>query len=174
MNKLILAVLLMSTIFASHAEVYKWTDSQGVIHFSDSPHDGAETVKLPQSQTYSPSTPQKDLEPQHEEELDAVEHKPYTKIAITQPHNEETIRNNQGVVSVSVALEPALAQGDKVQLLFDGSPLGDPKPNLSFELNGINRGSHTITVKVLNSNGEELITSDTITIFMQRPRVNMS
>jgi hypothetical protein len=97
----------------------------------------------------------------------------YTKIAIVQPLNEATIRTNDGSFSVVVALEPNLSPEDKLQLLFDGSPLGEAQTNMHFELSGIYRGSHTITVQIVNANSEVVLTSDPITIFMQRPRVGM-
>ena len=173
MNKFVLTVVLMSMICVSYAQVYKWTDSQGVIHFSDSPHDGAQKVKIPDDQIFSPPSPKQDLPPQDEDQVGEKKQK-YTTIAIVQPLNESTIRNNDGSVSVSVQLEPSLSPGDKVQLIFDGSPLGEPQPNIHFELAGIYRGSHTITVEVVNANGGVIITSDSITIYMQRPRVGMA
>ncbi len=35
------------------AQIYKWTDSQGNVHFSDKPQPGAEKVELPSVQTYT-------------------------------------------------------------------------------------------------------------------------
>ena len=179
MNKLFLAVALIMMTCTLHAEVYTWTDSQGVVHFSDSPHPGAEKIKIPEDQSFSTPSPsssssspkQEDVGPTHEENNSE---KSYTKIAIREPLNQATIRNNQGYVLVSVELEPKLSQGDNLQILFDGAPLGEPQPNTIFELNGIYRGSHTIAVQVLNAHGEVLLISDPITIFMQRPRVGMA
>lgn len=174
MNKLILAVVFMLTICTSYAQIYKWVDSQGVVHFSDHPHPGSEQIKIPETQSYSSPVLKTGDEPQKNEktEINASEHK-YTKISIMQPLNEATIRNNQGSVVVSVELEPVLQEGDNLQIIFDGTPLGDPQPNLIFQLNGIYRGSHTLAVQVINSTGEVIQTSDSITIFMQRPRVGM-
>ncbi|KGP63466.1 hypothetical protein EP47_05615 [Legionella norrlandica] len=172
MNKLVSFVLLMMIICCSHAQIYKWTDSQGVVHFSDKPHEGAEKVKIPETQTYTPpengsggSSEPKEVKKEEEEK--------YTRLEIIQPQNEATIRNNQGYVVVAVQIEPDLSSGDNLQLIFDGAPLGDPQPNLLFQLNGIYRGSHTIAVQVLNANGEVVKTSESITIYMHRPRVGM-
>lgn len=178
MNKLFLVAALMMMMCTSHAEVYTWTDSQGVVHFSDSPHPGAEKLKIPEDQSYSapsPSSPKQDVAPDHEENNKSEKSdKSYTKIAIREPLNQATIRNNQGYIVVSIELEPKLSEGDNLQMIFDGAPLGDPQPNTIFELNGIYRGSHTLAVQVVNAGGEVLLTSDPITIFMQRPRVGMA
>lgn len=173
MNKLVLVVSFLMIVGASYAQVYKWTDAQGNVHFSDTPHEGAEQLKIPETQTYSPPASQLPSPPQTEDKLDDKKHT-YTTVNITQPDNEGTIRNNQGYVAVALQLEPELFPGDMVQMIFDGAPLGAPQPNLKFQLNGINRGSHTITVEVIDSNGDVVNTSNTVTFFMHRPRVGMA
>lgn len=173
MNKPVLFVFLMMAICISNAQIYKWTDSQGVVHFSDKPHEGAEKVKIPEAQTYTPPADDAGGAPQQDNVKQKEDEDKYTKLEIIQPQNEATIRNNQGYVVVAVQIEPDLSQGDNLQIIFDGSPLGDPQPNLLFQLNGIYRGSHTIAVQVLNAKGDVLKTSDSITIFMHNPRVGM-
>jgi hypothetical protein len=174
MNKPIVCCLLMLMICASHAQIYKWVDGQGVMHFSDNPHDGAEIVKTPDPQVYSPPVPPPAQSPEP-----AVENKSekseasYTSIAITQPLDQATIRNDKGYVAVIVQVEPKLNKGDLVQIIFDGSPMGDPQEALLFQLNGIYRGEHTLEAQILNPDGDVLETSERITIYMQRPRVGM-
>lgn len=158
----------------AYADIYKWIDDQGVVNFSDTPHPGAEKVELPEAQTFSPPTPgspaSERLSP--EPNSQAKGHM-YTKVVITQPDNEATIRNNQGFIAITVQVEPDLFPGDKLQLIFDGTPLGEPQNNTSFQLNGVNRGSHTLAVQIVDAGGEVIDTSDSITIFMFRPRVGM-
>ncbi|CEG56714.1 DUF4124 domain-containing protein [Legionella fallonii] len=174
MDKFLWGIFFLVVSCASSAQVYTWTDSQGVVHFSDTPHQGAEKIDIPDSQTYSPPTPtpKQEIAPATHDNIDDNGHS-YTKVAIREPSNQATIRNPQGYTVVSVEVEPQLADGDKLQLIYDGSPLGDPQPNTVFELNGMYRGSHTIAIQVVNANGKVLITSDTITIYMQQPRVGM-
>ncbi|EHL32339.1 DUF4124 domain-containing protein [Legionella drancourtii] len=173
MNKLCIALSLMMVICISYADIYKWVDSQGNVHFSDTPHPGAEKLNIPDAQTYSPPVPQS-TEPEKLTPANPDAYKPtYTKVAITQPDNEATIRNNQGSIAVTAEIEPDLFPGDKVQLIFDGSPLGEPQTNLLFQLSGIYRGSHTIAVQVIDADGGAVETSEPITVFMFRPRVGM-
>ncbi|MCP0914010.1 MULTISPECIES: DUF4124 domain-containing protein [Legionella] len=159
-------ILLASSLFA---QIYKWTDSNGNVHFSDRPHPGAKKIDLPPVQTYSPP-PVADETPEAPSTATLA---PYTRIAITQPEDQATIRNNQGSIGVLVQVEPALRAGDKLQILFDGAALGQPQTTMAFELQNINRGSHTIAAQVLDAEGNVLITSESITIFMHRPRVGM-
>lgn len=157
----------------AQAQIYKWTDSSGNVHFSDKPQPGAQEIKLPPTQTYSPP-PQVPIEqvtnPTKPDNGDGVG---YDEISIVQPEDQSTIRNTEGYVSIIADLKPALRKGDTIQVLFDGSPLGKPQTTTVIALRDINRGSHTLAVQALSPKGKVLITSSTITIFMMQPRVNM-
>jgi hypothetical protein len=177
MNRLAMGFSLMTILGASYGEIYKWTDNQGIVHFSDHPHEGSETVKLPESQTYSPPVAPNSATPEGnnpKKNTETPEDHTYTLLAITQPIDQSTIRNNQGYVAVAAQIEPELVGGDSLQLLFDGAPIGKPQPDLLFQLNGVYRGTHTIAVQVVDKDNEVLNTSESITIYMQRPRVGMA
>jgi hypothetical protein len=175
MKKLVLVVSCMFLFCVSYAQIFKWTDSQGVVHFSDQPHPGSKQLKIPDSQGFTPPASQSGGVSQDDQKTEQAssEESKYIKIAIIQPLNDATIRNNQGYIVVAVEMEPALAPGDNLQMIFDGAPLGEPQPNTLFQLNGIYRGTHTMAVQILNSAGAILLTSESITIHMHRPRVGM-
>ncbi len=169
MLKQLIVVSLSLIICVSYAQVYKWTDSQGVVHFSDTPHVGAETINNIQTQNYS--TPPQSTIPKIEEQ--PKKEKIYKNITILQPQDQATIRNNQGYLVVSVEVLPKLFPSDKVQIVFDGKAQGTPQDRLMFQLNGIYRGMHTIAVQIIDSKNEVVKTSSPVTIYMQRPRVGM-
>lgn len=174
MNKFVIVFAMLISMCTCYADVYTWKDSQGVVHFSDQPHDGAERVKVPEIQTFSPpSSPQpSDSRPDQSSKVDKSK-QTYDLVEIKQPENNGTIRNNDGSVQVFIQVEPALAPGDMIQLQFDGSAVGEPQANLQFQLSGVVRGAHTIAAQVVNKQGDVLGSSDTVTFFMQRPRVGM-
>lgn len=169
----------MMVICASYAmQIYKWTDSQGNVHFSDTPRKGAETVTIPETQSFSsptPSSPQTPAQkPEQEDQDDTIKLKnSYTKIEITQPQSGATIRNNQGFVVVTAGVEPELRPGDKLQLIYDSGTLGEPQVNPVFEIKGMNRGTHNLAVQIVDADGNVIDTSDPITIYVFRPRVGM-
>lgn len=174
MNKYTLVVYAALVCGLAHAQIYKWTDSSGNVYFSDKPHPGAEQIQLPNTQTYSPPTKAEipaTTEPPPPDTADADQ--PYRSVTIVQPEDQATVRNNQGYLPIIVQLEPDLRKGDSIQLIFDGAPLGEPQITPLFALRDINRGSHTIAVKVLGTNGKELNTSETITVYMHQARVGM-
>ena len=159
-------LLMMSTL---QAEIYKWVDGDGNVHFSDKPRPGAETITLPPTQTFSPPAATEPAATTPDIPRKTVP--TYTKIMIVQPQDQETVRNNQGIVSVISRIEPELNKGDTLQLLYDGSPVGEPQTEPVFTLNQVYRGRHTLQLQILNESGSVIGSSDTITIFMHRARV---
>ncbi|MCW8385821.1 DUF4124 domain-containing protein [Fluoribacter dumoffii] len=173
MNKFLVSLSLMMCICISYAQIYKWTDSQGNVHFSDTPHEGAEIITIPEEQSYSSPNPSSTSTPKEEDEQPVKLKHTYTKIEIAQPKPGATIRNNQGFVEISVEVEPELFPGDQLQLIYDNAPLGKPQTNPLFEVNGMYRGSHTFAVQIVDADENVLETSEPITIYVFRPRVGM-
>lgn len=176
MRVIFILLLLLST--ATHAEVYKRTKPDGSVEFTDVPSKQEEepvpvnpmnTFKAPPVPALRSSTP----EPR------ASEDKKYTAISITSPANEASIRNNAGNITVTVSLEPALQPGHKLVLLVDGTPKpasddtaddaekAESAPG-NFELNNIDRGSHSLEAQVLNEEGKTVISSTPVTVYLHR------
>jgi hypothetical protein len=172
MRKGIFIIILLMLASICQADIYKWVDSQGNVHFSDKPHPGSEAVTLPEVQTYSPP-PVSTSNQQASSNDDSDDVATYTTFDIIQPTNEETIRNNDGSVNVIVTIKPMLKQGDKLQMVYDGKDMGDPQTSPAFAISGIYRGAHTVAVKLIASDGNVIKTTDTVKFFMHRPRVGM-
>lgn len=157
----------------SWATIYQWTDSKGNVHFSDTPHPGAKEIELQPAQTFSSPIPEQPIQ----KEESSPETAPLTMTAYTieilEPHHEETIRDAQRTVDVKLSVQPELKEGDRLQILYDGAPIGDPKATTFFQLQQVNPGTHTIAAQVVNSKHQVLNTSEPITIFMHPPRVGM-
>lgn len=171
MQKIMFFWVLLLAASVAQGQIYKWTDEQGNVHFSDKPHKGAEKIELPQVQTYSPPPLPEPI--QVAEEADEGEERAYETVKITQPENQATLRDNQGLVHVAVALSPDLKPGDRIQLIYDGEKLGPPQKTPNFILNNVLRGAHSIAVQIEDSEGQVLATSEPVTIYMHRPRVGM-
>lgn len=93
-------------------------------------------------------------------------------ISITQPTDQQTFVNNtQGDVKVIVDIQPALHTGEQIQLLLDNQSMGTTQTTTEFNLNNIDRGQHTVQAEIINAANKVIASSDTITFFMQRPRI---
>lgn len=165
--KLILALLFLLCL-PLHAQVYRWIDSQGIVHFSDTPHVGADTFHVPEAQGFSPSQ----VRTKNQSVQSVSNEHQYINLSISEPLNESTIRNNQGSFLVAVELNPALFSGDALQLLIDGTIYGTAQTEVVFQVDGIHRGAHTLQIQVVNSKRTVLKTGEKIIIFMHRPIVN--
>ncbi|MCX7117539.1 MAG: DUF4124 domain-containing protein [Legionellales bacterium] len=164
-------VLLMLSDQSFSSTIYKWTDSNGSVHFSDKPYPGAEEIKLPVVQSYS--SPKNAQEKQKTQIMPIEATQSYERVSIAQPEDQSTIRNPQGYVPVIIELSPTLRKNDEVQMILDGAPLGAPQKATVFALKELLRGSHTIAIQVLDSKGNVLTSSQPITIYMMPPRVGM-
>ena len=93
----------------------------------------------------------------------------YKRLAITSPAPEETIRDNRGIVKVSVQVSPSLVtdKGHQVQLLLDGQARGEPSPDLRQTFKGVERGEHTVAAQVLDRNDQVLMTSEPVVFYLK-------
>ncbi|AFJ01756.1 hypothetical protein Q7C_584 [Methylophaga frappieri] len=172
--KKIIALLLCFLPVVITAEVYRWVDENGNTVFSDQPVENAEPVDLPEASTYSP-VDLPDIDPDSdetdsdltEEEATAV---PDYEIGVVSPQDDETMRINNGNLTVNIEIRPALSSDrqDKIQLNLDGRPHGEPLPQLSFSLENLDRGTHTLSASVINQNGEVIAESPQIKFHLQR------
>ncbi len=106
----ILSLWLLLTLIPAAAEVYRWTDDKGVIHYGDKPPaDNAKPVQLPPLQTYSPSAPQRPTAATSAAGMPIDSVPP--KIRIASPAPDETVRDAGQRLSVSVDVELKPTQG---------------------------------------------------------------
>ncbi len=155
------------------ADIYKWTDDNGVTHYSDMPREGATEVEVEPAQTFS--NPEVSSGSNNTEEADdgSNSEKSYESIAISSPSMEETIWNTGGNVTVSVSLQPVLQSGHSLRLYLDGQSMGDfPPRSSSVTLTEITRGMHVVQSEVVNSKGRVIVKSEPVTFFYKQATVN--
>lgn len=170
MNKLLLLTLLLLPL-TSGAQIYKTTDAQGNVTYSDKPQNGTSTeeVQLPQVNTTPPPPDRPEpLSPPAPEEPAATDY----KLAITSPPNETTIPMGPGNFSVSATVSPSLTEGRLLQLYLDGSPWGDPQVSDTWSLTNVFRGAHDLTVGVIDSEDTQLASSEPVRVYVLRPSLN--
>jgi hypothetical protein len=157
-----------------NAGIYQWIDDKGVTHFSDTPHEGASPVSLPDEQLYSSpnasSTVKTDKSTKKLQGMQTA----YQLLQIAKPNNKETIWSNPGIIPVMVAIQPALTGTDSLQLLLDGSPMGEPQQQSAFMLTGVPRGEHKLSVQILNDKGGVVKTSEDVTVYLQKAQVKQA
>jgi len=169
LRKLLFAMLLTS--MAVSAQIYRTTDEQGNVVFTDTPPAGsgpAETVELQQINT-TPAPPTRtapQAEQQPEEEAAPL------SVSIVSPAPETSIPMGPGNFTVDAKVAPGLGSGESLQLYIDSIPWGGPQRETTWALTNIFRGAHDLSVAVINDEGEQLASSDPVRVFVHRPSVN--
>ncbi|MTI62601.1 MAG: DUF4124 domain-containing protein [Methylophaga sp.] len=173
------ALSLLLFLLPVHAEIYRWVDESGNVVFSDEPQPGAETVDLPPATTYTPAEDEAvtddilKLSPDDDEQATQETQAPDYQIRIVAPGNDESIWVNNGDVTVSMIVEPALdtERGDKVLLHLDGEPVAEPRASTTFQLNNLSRGTHNLNAMVVDSNGMTLTSTGSVTFHLHRASI---
>jgi hypothetical protein len=171
MTRLPLYALLFVSL-AGNAQIYKTTDAEGNVSYSDMPTNGGSSEKV-EVQHINTTPPPPTAAPQRRQQ--AAEEEPAAmsyQAVITAPANETTIPMGPGNFSVSAQVEPALEPGAALQLYVDGNPEGVPQESANWSLTNVFRGAHDLEVAVIDMNGEELTRSPAVRVYVLRPSVN--
>jgi len=164
--------LLCTALFAVPAvadEIYRWVDDQGVLHFSDVPQDGAETVELPPPATYTPPPSRQSAAARRGRQ--SAERTPdgYEGLTIVSPAAEETIWNTAGVINVAVSPAPGLQDGHSVNIFLNGRLIDSKAPTgLSAEVTDVPRGEHTVTAEIRDAAGRRVISAQPVTFYYRQ------
>lgn len=172
MRMLFLALLLLPQLGA--AQIYKTTDAQGNVSYSDQPPASgqAEQVQLRETNTAPPPEVQ-DSPAESTAEDSATQPAAISyEIEITAPANETTIPMGPGNFDVQAKVSPAPQLGAMLQLYLDGGPYGAPQQGTSWSLSNVFRGAHDLTVAVVNRVGERLAESEPVRVYVLRPSIN--
>ena len=167
-TRLIFVFLAILVGGAVMAQAYRWVDEDGVVHYSDRPREGAEQIVLPKPNTVS--TPRRETPAgqtgEDTGEAEADEPFRYTSLEIAAPVAEETLWNIEGVLNVSLSVEPALQPGHQVRVYFDGEPR--MVDGTSFQIEEVWRGVHNIQAEILDETGEMMVRSRTNRFYVQQ------
>lgn len=163
------AILLAAS--AALAQVYRWVDEDGVVHYADTPHPGAEEVYLPETPAAaSPSPVVRRRQPaQSSASPDGNIPFRYESLTVASPAPEATLWNIGGILNVSLQLQPTLQSGHRVRVYFDGEP--QAVSSLTFELQEVWRGTHNLQAEIVNETGELMIRSEPSRFYVQQTSI---
>lgn len=161
------------------AAIYKWVGPDGKIVYTDQPRPGAKEVELPKfaSPPPAPAKPAAADKTAPDKKADATAEPAfpgYKKVALIKPLDDDTVRENNGAVEVALELDPAwdAKWGHKITVSLDGKNLPETYASPQFQLQDIDRGSHSLQVSIADAKGVTLSTSQSVTFHMKRQSVN--
>ncbi len=162
----ILCLSLCVAVLSYGETIYKSVDAQGNVTYSDKPSSNAQPVSLmPISVTASPAVSAPADTPVIKKPVTSIS---YKTLEIQQPQNDATIWDNNGNFSVQVNLEPALVAGDTLQILLDGKVVASSSNSTSFNITGIDRGTHIVQAQIIDPDQKVVKVSNSITIYLHR------
>lgn len=148
------------------AVVYKWTDADGVVHFSDQPVPGAEKITTSGPSTIGTST-------SGFGKAAATQSKPNPSAAllslnIDSPANEQTITGNQPV-KAHLAISPELKPTQTITWYLNGSALANqPADATQFTLDDLARGTYVLGATVVDQATGESKSAQPVTFYVMR------
>jgi len=164
----VLALALLASFPAAAAVVYKWTDSDGVVHFSDQPVPGSERIVTSGGASNGISTGAPAV-PNTMPKQKAASVPAFSTLAIDSPAKDQVFFNDD-VVSVRLHVEPGLLPTQTVTWNLNGQVLTDPSPTaLSFDLQTLPRGIYVIAATVTDSANGASQSTDSVTFYVKQP-----
>ena len=179
MNKTLSFTVLLSLIISSSlsfAETFKWIDKEGNVSYSDHPpFQGAKKLDapllstVPAVKTSPKKITKKSASPYAKDKATTK----YTSLSISSPKNDATIRNNNGEISVSIRISPALntKKGHYLSLNMDGKVIQSRLNSTSTSVSNVDRGTHNLSITVKNKAGKTLKTSQPVTVYIHRQSI---
>ncbi len=173
---LITSALAVAAIPAG-AELYRWVDASGTVHYSDTPQEGAQKIVLkptnvirsrrsvaPNNASGSSGGETPGAEPG---ELGLPI--PYTDVIVRSPSPDETLWNLGGTLVVQVQIKPALQVGHGVVLFYDGRQVNNEAvASTSITIDNVYRGQHTVRAAVKDQEGNTVFNGESVTFFVQQ------
>jgi Domain of unknown function (DUF4124) len=164
----LMSVAMATATVPVAATVYKWVDEDGVVHYSDQPHENAEKVQLKAPQTYS-------AQKGYVASQEATSHSPkpvvsvYQSCSISEPTNDQMFMNTSSV-NAGVTVQPAVRPGDSAVVTMDGQRVpGVPAGGGQFTISPVDRGTHTLQVVIQDEHGNPVCQSSSVTFHVHQP-----
>ena len=171
--RILFFIILNLLVFSSQAELYKWVDKNGETIYSDEPpHDNAQPLEPPPLVTtpaikYKPKAKaENQQEKKEKEDIETI----YSSFKITSPANDETLRDNAGNITVSLAITPKLdvKAGHSISVLLNSQSKIEGSTGLTIGLKNIDRGTHSIQAIIKNKQKKIIKSTNSVTIHMRR------
>lgn len=167
-------VFLLATLpaFVTAAEVYRWVDKDGIVHFSDRPQEGAETIVIPDAQTFSAPPPRSAPRTAAANGGDEEEAAGYENFEIVSPKQEEVFWNIGGELDVSLRSRPRIRSGHEILLFMDGQEVQKvSRGRMRARLTDVVRGTHSLRAEVRDRGGATVATTPAVQFTVQQQSV---
>jgi len=156
-------ILVTSLLFAAavSAELYKWIDQDGVVHYTDK--RPAETAQQQELSGYLTRIANKNKPETVKAET------PYSTFSITSPTQGERVWNAESTLDVLVQIDPALTEEHFLQVYLDGLLVSGKIRSTKLTLQQLNKGTHNLQAEIVDEAGQTISKTDEITFQFRDP-----
>jgi hypothetical protein len=151
--------------------VYKVTDTDGNVTFTDTPPLSSDSI-VEEHYVHAPNSAKPAVTTRTPAGSVEIEVPTRYDTRIVTPAENATIPMGPGNFAVQAALSPRLASSETLQLLLDGEPVGAPQRTANWQLTNVYRGEHRLQVVRLDESGARVDSSAASTVFVMRPSVS--
>jgi hypothetical protein len=134
--------------------VYTYIDADGNRVFTDQPHRNAKKVEIAPTNRVDQPTKAPSRASKAKPAASPIFH--YQLLRILAPEPDSTIRDIEGNLNVTVSNDPELQPDHLYRLLLDSKPYGEPTRSPVFPLTNIDRGTHQLSVEIIDQYGRVL------------------
>lgn len=173
--RLALIVVLTAVSCGASGQIFRTVDANGNVVFTDIPpvdrsgQTPSTAVTVPPTNTV-PAPPAAAARTNDTPALSTEA--PYTAVNVVSPADGDTIRDNAGNVRIEAATTPPLRADQRLLLILNGTQSAVEAVNGVFQLSNVDRGSHTVSVRVVDRDGRTIIESRTTTFHLMRATVS--
>jgi hypothetical protein len=170
MRAVVFTLMFMAAALASAATIYKWVDENGVTHYSDQPHPGAQKIQVEAAQTYKGSSSQARSSASAAPPPKTASAPTYS-CSVSRPAAQEMFPNTD-MVPASVHVEPPLRPTDRLFVTLDGAAVpATVSPDAEFDLTSVLRGAHQLAARIEDASGATLCQSQPVPFYVRQASV---
>ncbi|MDP9064754.1 MAG: DUF4124 domain-containing protein, partial [Pseudomonadota bacterium] len=159
---LVLSLLAVSATAAT--VVYKWTDSVGVVHYSDQPRAGAEKVVISPGPAHGAAAPAAPVADVPATRAAAAP----TRVVIQSPASEQVFFGAE-TIPVRLSVEPPLRPTQTVTWQLNGNAVDADQSQTEITFQSLDRGTYVVTATVADTASGESQSAPGVTFYVRQP-----
>ena len=161
----IILCFFLTGLQAEEKSIYKKTNEQGVVEFSDVPSGKSKQINVPKMNTFK----QKPLPKIKANKTSTSDEQTASKLTIKSPLDDASVRANDGNITISILLDTDLSLTQEIQVTIDNDPnLTITGKSTDKQFKNISRGTHQVQAFIVNKSGEILSESNRVTFHLLR------
>jgi hypothetical protein len=171
LRRLSILLGLGATFAAGAAVIYKWTDPDGVVHYSDRAVPGAEKLVTSSSSSNGiggPTRPPATSGALPRVDAGVSSGLGYERMVIQSPTADQVFFGDESV-PVRLDLEPRLKSNQTITWQLNGKTLDDQENSTAFTLTSLPRGAYSVTATVSDPANGSAQSTTAVTFNIRQP-----